>query len=761
MALEEIRIKITGDASGVQPAIDKANELIGVDKKAQEQFNKSNEEYKKRSEEKKGILAGEIEDLKELQKRRANAHNPTDIKEYNERIAETKARIQQLTSTTQVAGAQMTNYGKTIVQTVRGMSGMIGILGMVANAFGVNQDVIIGLMAAHSMLRTSSRDLSNITQLKTLITQEDTIATEEATVATEGLNTAMEASPLVIVAAAAAALGAIYVSLASDTELSKEATKDFNDEFEALIKTIIKTDEEIQDLKIDIDELTGGLSKRQAEELRITIEGIREKSKVEAEYLYKRDKLIRDAAESEGKWTQKVKGVLNPEGEAQDKIARQKKLYQDVKILDEEYATAASKIDTKVANQKIKLNEKTINEIKKKEEKELKGKKEKKEKIDTSEWDDAMAELQIRWALEKKLKKQLRNAEIESDKDANKDAEKMQDEYWKTTFEQKRINEKDKLLDKKETDKQYLIEIDKINIAELEKQKELGDDSIELEQKIEKAKQKLREDMTKESDKKMKEAIKTQMENIKQFGDFAIKQYELIAKSNDEYYQHQEELTKTNIEVQSKLAAAGKANTLAQEEKAYADLERKRQQDAVKLKKAKELEIFLNAVAGFSKDDPKQAFAKALALFAETKAMEATFAEEGGLLGQINTKSNLSRRHKGGGDILVHAQTGEGILSRDNIAALGGDNAFLKMKAMLDNPMSEVPIPLNGVLFQQNNNKDLVHEIQELKDIIRNKRETIVDWESHATMNTMNVTTIEKGIKETIQHQLRKPKLNS
>ena len=53
MALEEIRIKITGDASGVQPAIDKANELIGVDKKAQEQFNKSNEEYKKRSEEKK------------------------------------------------------------------------------------------------------------------------------------------------------------------------------------------------------------------------------------------------------------------------------------------------------------------------------------------------------------------------------------------------------------------------------------------------------------------------------------------------------------------------------------------------------------------------------------------------------------------------------------------------------------------------------------------------------------------------------------
>ena len=655
----------------------------------------------------------------------------------------------------------MTNYGKTIVQTARGMSGMIGILGMVANAFGVNQDVIIGLMAAHSMLRTSSRDLSNITQLKTLITQEDTIATEEATVATEGLNTAMEASPLVIVAAAAAALGAIYVSLASDTELSKEATKDFNDEFEALIKTIIKTDEEIQDLKIDIDELTGGLSKRQAEELRITIEGIREKSKVEAEYLYKRDKLIRDAAESEGKWTQKVKGVLNPEGEAQDKIARQKKLYQDVKILDEEYATAASKIDTKVANQKIKLNEKTINEIKKKEEKELKGKKEKKEKIDTSEWDDAMAELQIRWALEKKLKKQLRNAEIESDKDANKDAEKMQDEYWKTTFEQKRINEKDKLLDKKETDKQYLIEIDKINIAELEKQKELGDDSIELEQKIEKAKQKLREDMTKESDKKMKEAIKTQMENIKQFGDFAIKQYELIAKSNDEYYQHQEELTKTNIEVQSKLAAAGKANTLAQEEKAYADLERKRQQDAVKLKKAKELEIFLNAVAGFSKDDPKQAFAKALALFAETKAMEATFAEEGGLLGQINTKSNLSRRHKGGGDILVHAQTGEGILSRDNIAALGGDNAFLKMKAMLDNPMSEVPIPLNGVLFQQNNNKDLVHEIQELKDIIRNKRETIVDWESHATMNTMNVTTIEKGIKETIQHQLRKPKLNS
>ena len=833
--MDEIRIRISGDAKDIQPTIDKLNEVGAVDKKNSEQFTASNAKYIAQSKERKKELAEEVELYNTLTREKYKSYNIADVDAYNAKLAASKARIQELTNATEAngvaiktAGAQMTNYGKTIVQTARGMSGMVGILGLAANALGLNQDVIIGLMAAHSLLRTSSRDLSNVTQFNTnvlksnsvageaniAVKEGETVATVEAAEATEALNASLLANPYVLAAAAIAAVAIGIYELGKEADTSKQQLDELLNAIENYNKILDITNNskvKIAQNQKDLDEAMGASSKKLLkDELNVlrAKEDVRQIDLVNTEINLKQ---LQDAVD-----TAYRVGTVKEQAAATEAMAKEQWKYdkllergdeynEAVKIANAKFETERKKERKKAHDDELKdlekLNEiylKLVNDLNQAEidieqdstQKEIKEEELKYQKIQET------IEKEHRQAIEIAKKNHiditslnvLFDADMEAQREAHeermlkiatdaidKEAEITSKEYKKDLSERikaqkesekifgeqlkietvKRYN--DGLITKKEYDKELLKDDIRVQDMIMANRDKTSEDYIAAELKKNEDLMKIR-DADKDN---LKKNLKEQMDNFKQLSDFAIKQFELIAKSNDEYYQHQEELTKTNIDVQAKLAAAGKASTLAQEEKAYADLERKRQQDAVKLRKAKELEIFLNSLASFSKDDPKQAFAKALALFAETKAMEATFAEDGGLLGQINTKSNFSRRHKGGGDILVHAQTGEGILSRDNIATLGGDNAFLKMKAMLDNPMSEVPIHLNGVLFQQNNSKALEHKVDTLIEVMKNKREIVVDWESHATMNTMNVTTIEKGIKETIKHQLRKPKLNS
>ena len=81
-------------------------------------------------------------------------------------------------------------------------------------------------------------------------------------------------------------------------------------------------------------------------------------------------------------------------------------------------------------------------------------------------------------------------------------------------------------------------------------------------------------------------------------------------------------------------------------------------------------------------------------------------------------------------------------------------------KDMLDNPMKEIPIPLNGVLFQQGNNRELEKKVDYLTEVIRDKKEVEVHWETLRDRDYMVVSTIEKGVKEVIKHELKKPRLN-
>ncbi len=163
--------------------------------------------------------------------------------------------------------------------------------------------------------------------------------------------------------------------------------------------------------------------------------------------------------------------------------------------------------------------------------------------------------------------------------------------------------------------------------------------------------------------------------------------------------------------------------------------------------KVKELETFLNSVAEFSKTDPKTAVLKAIGQLALVKGAEALYMEEGGLIGETSEKSligfnGFSRRHKSGQDVLVHAEKGEGILSRNDISNMGGKDAFLSFKNALSYPIREIPLPMDKVLMASMSTKGIESKLDELTQTVKGIKQTNIDFDG---LNNLVVTSKENG----------------
>lgn len=258
-----------------------------------------------------------------------------------------------------------------------------------------------------------------------------------------------------------------------------------------------------------------------------------------------------------------------------------------------------------------------------------------------------------------------------------------------------------------------------------------------------------------------KKSQKEQLEQIKEFTNQVIEQYVSVLERNVKIIDHQEQLQDKSIETQRALAERGLKNTLAFEERRKAELEKKRIEEEKKIKKIKELETFLNSVAEFSKTDPKSAIAKALAQLAIVKAAEATFAEEGGILGKIDSKSTVglygfSKRHKSGNDILVHAEKGEGILSRSEISALGGENAFMDLKRSLSLNFTEKKIPALAIMKTETYGSEIVNRLEGVEKAIKNIHFTNISADD---IGNIIETNTKNGIKTITKHILKTPRL--
>ena len=252
-----------------------------------------------------------------------------------------------------------------------------------------------------------------------------------------------------------------------------------------------------------------------------------------------------------------------------------------------------------------------------------------------------------------------------------------------------------------------------------------------------------------------------EIESIKEKLSTISELYDKAFERRQEQLDQEIEAQKTNIDVQRDLAARGLDNTLDFEEKRLADLRRKQQVESERNKRVKLLESFLNAFADFSKSDAKNALPKALLQVALATAASAAFAEEGGIIGEIKEKSFFNRRHRGGGDVLIHGQIGEGLLPRDSMKVLGRRN-FELLRNIGRHPIREDIFKMPKIDAHsggsQVSNEEVVKEIRTLQHIIKNKKE------SHYSVDEFGnyiKRTMENGIEEITKGKLKKPRWRS
>ena len=340
----------------------------------------------------------------------------------------------------------------------------------------------------------------------------------------------------------------------------------------------------------------------------------------------------------------------------------------------------------------------------------------------------------------------------EHDKKEKEELEKKEIEKAEIADKYAQLDLKKKLVDGKITQEQYDKQSKELEIKSLEDklaiEQQYGNDDIKLQQTI--ADKKL--DLQKEEAKKAKELTKQTVEAVNEIAQKALESVSNVAENNINIIDTQLTAQQRAIDVQKDLAQKGLDNDLAFEEKRADELTKAKLKEQVKLRKIKELETFLNALANFAEKDPKTALPKALALLAATKAAEAVYAEDGGIIGQIGSRSligsGMSRRHKSGNDVLLHAEKGEGILSVKEMNNLGIGN-FNMLKSMLKTPFSEKLIPNKGGTIVVQNNSALLERLDSLEKTIKNKKEVSIDFDE---MNQWIKTEVENGVKKVIKH---------
>lgn len=358
------------------------------------------------------------------------------------------------------------------------------------------------------------------------------------------------------------------------------------------------------------------------------------------------------------------------------------------------------------------------------------------------------------------MTKILKDAEAEDEAarlEGNKKEAQARAELSDQDFKNGQIEAKRALVNGKITQEDYNKQIKELEIASLEErlaiEQSYGIEDVKLQQEIEEKKL----DLQAETSKKSKENTKETIEEIKQITETVLQSLSTAVETNITIIDTQMEKQNRMIDEQKILAEKGLQNDLAFEEKRADDLTKKKIAEEKKLKNIKEFETFLNSVAKFSEDDPKTAIPKALGILAATKAAEAVFAEEGGIIGQIGSRSiigsGMSRKHKSGNDVLLHAEKGEGILSVNEMGNLGANN-FNMLKSMLKTPFNEKLIPAKNNIIMQDNSA-MLERLESLEQTIKNKKEVNIDIDSFGTWVT---TEIENGVKKITKNYNPNPK---
>lgn len=213
---------------------------------------------------------------------------------------------------------------------------------------------------------------------------------------------------------------------------------------------------------------------------------------------------------------------------------------------------------------------------------------------------------------------------------------------------------------------------------------------------------------------------------------------------------------KKQVDRQAQLAAAGKENSLAAEEAFLAKAERKKIDDAKKAQKQQEslelAKVFLNLVAEYSKTNPDNATAKALAMTLIAKGISKSIAGAfatgvEGLDGEgtETSDSNLALLSKGESVITAKGtRANPGLASAMNSGMVDEyfNSVYMPQFASsnrLDIPKAE---QVNNALF-----KVLNHKLESLESAIREKPVSMTklnglgEWTEEVQSNNMRIIT--------------------
>lgn len=532
----------------------------------------------------------------------------------------------------------------------------------------------------------------------------------------------------------------VLMSEGSDRQLYEDAAKHLQDEFDLRIKSKEKVVEVEKQKVVDLKKLSD-------KELEQRLDYAKEESDIIGTYT--------------------TTGFAKEAARIEKEIEARKKGFEELKKLQEQYQKDLDAIKKKDADDNAKF---TIDAIKDETDKKLATQDEafRKEQVEFDEREKKLTEITVKGTKAQKeaAKKELQllyadellaeqdndDKKLKIQQDADKKSAEEQQKAWKEKLDrdiQNSDNEnkwdelalKKKFVNREISEEKYNEELKEIQLKALEDkldiENEAGIQDIALQQEIEDKKLELQKD----SVKKLNELVQT-------FSEGVTKVFEGMSEeitSNIDVIDTQMERQQKLVDVQKALAEAGYENNLAFEAKKADDLEKQKLEEQRKLKKIKELEVFINSVATYTGqgNNPMEAIGKALAVLSATKAAEAVFAEEGAVIGKHNQTSQIglsgfSRRHRSGKDYLLHAEEGERVLSVDQnkrFELLGGIDA-------LKNPFPK--IDKIGRPMYVNNNKELVSEIQDLKQAILNKKETTYDFEGM----DLRITEIENGLKK-------------
>lgn len=251
------------------------------------------------------------------------------------------------------------------------------------------------------------------------------------------------------------------------------------------------------------------------------------------------------------------------------------------------------------------------------------------------------------------------------------------------------------------------------------------------------------EKQRKKNEQNRKDVIQGVTEVTNHLGEELSKRNQLRINNADKEIAERED----SINMQQRLAENGLANSLAFEQEAKAKAEVERERLAEKQQRREKVLAYFNLLSGFAEKNPDTAAAKAFAQIAIAETISGFFKD--GIEG-IGTDNSTKWRNTGTDDYLVAVDKGEGITTAkgtaENKGLVTAINSGKVPEWFNQNMGSNINNNKSQILV--NNNGQLIKEVKQVVQAIKNQPENSVNWDS---LGNRIETQVRNGVKKSVR----------